>query len=191
MKVLSMIMAMVFACATSAVASQQVQLDRPTIQYGALDQGRGFSAFETIEMVRTAQTPERVTFKYALATESDQCVAWDNRQVWRPGYSTVRCQTDRLGRQFCDTIWVPGYYEVERYCRRYGRVRELEEKEIVLDFEDADRLRGEEFEVFAIDFDQRRLGSERVEITGRVLSAAVDYKISTSLFKKRLKFKAR
>jgi hypothetical protein len=166
-------------------------LDQPTVRYGSLIQDPGYSAFETVEIKRTAQTPAQVTFKYGLETVRNECVQWDTVRTWRPGYSSVRCTTDSMGRQHCTTVWVPGYYDVETICVRTARVVSVEENEIVLDFRRADRLSGNAFEIFAIDFDQRRVSSDRVRISGRAVSTARNYSISTSMFGKRLKFQTR
>lgn len=186
-----LILLLVFFSYSMGAQAEAILLDAPTIRYGNIVQDLGRSAFETIEIKRTAATPAQVTFNFGIERTRTQCVRWDTVRTYRPGHSSVQCHHDAFGNRHCTTVWVPGYYDYDQVCVQQDQITTVEENEIVFDFRRADRLRGYEEEIFAIDFDQRRANSTRMDYEVRAVSTAVDYKFSRSLFGKRLKFQAR
>ncbi|MCP4912959.1 MAG: hypothetical protein GY909_07560 [Oligoflexia bacterium] len=191
MKNLFTILVSLLLCSSVFANGRTIDLNGEYVSLGKLGQTRGAAAYETFEVVRTNETPEKVNVSFNMEQLDNVCVRYAYRDVWVPGYRDVVCHVNRYGDRVCRTVYRGGYYRTERYCADYDAVPSRVTKSIRLNFKKAHKLDNGDKEIFRVTFSQNGLFSTKVEASASKVQTVGDYKIKFRKFlvKDQLVFK--
>jgi hypothetical protein len=169
-------------------AQEQVILDREEV----------FASSDTAILVRTNQTPDKVTLKMSVPMNQNACVMYSERNLLvtsgsRCGYhyndrvDVVRVCIARDSRGNCRryetqrrvrTVSVPRTcYVVERYCADYGTITTRETDGVVIKFKNANALEADQTEEFIIRARQNSINSSNVVYDLDVMKALQTYQV--------------
>lgn len=176
----------VFADIPNPNGLPELALDREEINMGTLAQPEGASAYHQILIKRDAKTPEKVVLSFNFKFLNKVCTRWERRWVWNPN----RCQPyPGYPHPACP---YPGDWEEERFCVEYQDVVTPLTREMVLDFDKAYSLNGDELETFELTFLQKDYRTDEIKLTGRAVNTRGAYEIKKrgAFSREGLKFKA-
>lgn len=175
----------------SYALARDIELKSETIDLGALAQTDFKPAHETLNLVRTADSPEKIVLQYDLKTQETVCTRYETRPVWVPPYYDTVCQIVN-NQQVCSQVYHPGYYEYRQVCVETTEKMISDDKKLYLDFGHIAKLEGNAREVFALEIAQRAVRSSIHDLGVQKIEGAQDYDVKeyTVLgFKRTLKFK--
>ncbi len=187
----SLFLVIITLLSMSYAFARDVELKGETIDLGPLTQTDFQPAHETLNLIRTADSAEKIILQYSLKTQETVCTRYETRPVWVPPYYDTVCHTVN-NQQVCNQVYHPGYYDYRQVCVETAEKMISDDKKLYLDFGHIAKLEGNAREVFALEVAQRAVRSSIHDLAVQKIEGAQDYEVKeyTVLgFKRTLKFK--
>lgn len=177
----------------SQVFARDIDLQGESVTVGPLAQQDFQTAHETINFIRTTDTPNELTLLYSLNVQVTVCVRYEVRPVLIPSHYENKCFPQN-GTVVCRDVFVPAHYENQQVCVKTEERMSTDDKKLYLDFKKAQKLEGNEREVFSFDFNQEKVRNDKHSINVQKVEGAHDYDVKETTilgFKRTLKFKTK
>lgn len=171
--------------------SRDIELNSQSFNLGALSQTDFQPAHEILNLVRSADTPDKIVLNYSLNVQETVCTRYETRPVWIPPYYETVCQTVN-NQQICNQVYRPGYYDYQKVCVETKEMMISDSKKLYLDFGHVTKLEGNAREVFSLEINQKAVRSSRHDLVVQKIEGAQDYEVQEYNIlglKRTLKFK--
>lgn len=168
-----------------------ILLDNKVIELGNLsDTETNMVIDKAISFTRNAETPKKVTIKYALNSLKKECIEYAVKVTELPAIKKTVCETSNGGSFLCEEKEFSGLYEAKTECVSEGLARYTSEQSLELNFSKAVKLAPGATETVGVSLLQKDMMSDKVESVGRMEESHSLYKVKKSPFGNKISFKA-
>lgn len=172
-------------------SANEILLDNKEIDLGNISDSETNVAVEkTFSFTRNAETPKKITLKYAMNFVKEECTEYEVKLEEIPEFKKTVCEPSNGGSFLCEEKIYSGLYNAKTECVGNGLTRSVAKAEIVLNFSQAVKLAPDASEKVSVTFTQKGMKEDKAEAVGRVDQSHSLYKVKKSAFGKQIKFKA-